>query len=311
MNWISYFFFIFSFFCSLSVNGANNFGYILSYSSYNLGDDIQSIAAKNFLPKNSIAIDRERIGHFDHSSVVKTILSGWIMRITALPKKIWPPSLSIDPLLISIHFADEFISHALSNKSIEYYKKHGPVGARDYYTLKNLQKKNIPSYFSGCLTLTLENSCKTRNDIIYAVDISDACVNFIKSKTKSKVVILTHLVSANMSRDPEQRLKYAEEILEKYKRAKCVVTSRLHATMPCLAFQTPVLLIPATETDHFDHRFDGLKELTRYCSRGELLTGLVNFNFDNPTENPTLYIPIKEKLIHTITEWVSSHSNII
>ena len=44
--------------------------------------------------------------------------------------------------------------------------------------------------------------------------------------------------------------------------------------------QTPVLIIT---TPHIEDqwRFDGLKELARHCTREELLSGNVNFNFDN------------------------------
>ena len=59
-------------------------------------------------------------------------------------------------------------------------------------------------------------------------------------------------------------------------RAKCVVTTRLHASMPCLGLKTPVLLI---NTQKDQYRFDGLKDLVRNCSRDEFLEGKVDFDF--------------------------------
>ncbi|NNM43788.1 MAG: polysaccharide pyruvyl transferase family protein [Chlamydiae bacterium] len=287
----------------------SNFGYI-NYHSYNIGDDIQAIAAKRFLPENSIGIDREFIGVFTNKAKVNTIVNGWYMHTkkyawyrkdVPAPEKSWPPSPFIKPIFIAIHFTKDFIPEAFTQEGINYLKEHSPVGARDYQTLKELQKRNIPSYFSGCLTLTLENTCSRRDDIIYAVDIDEECVQFIRSKTKYKVEVLTHIINEKMSLNDKARLQYTEETLEKYKRAKCVITTRLHASMPCLALKTPVLLIDSQN----DPRFDGLRELTRHCSKKELINKRVDFNFDDPPENPKLYIPIRENLIKTLSEWVS------
>ena len=295
------------FFSKLS--GGNFFGYI-SYSTSNIGDDIQALAAKQFLPENTIAIDREFIHEFHHEAKVHTIINGWYMWTKNLgwyqskkkaPEKSWPPSFVLNPLILSIHFTPGFVSSALSDEGVEYLKKYSPIGARDYYTLQELQNKNIPSYFSGCLTLTLENSCKERTDTIYAVDIDQECINFIKSKTGHKIEIVTHHINSSIASNNEKRLKHAQAILEKYKQAKCVITSRLHATMPCLAFQTPVLLL---NTSKDQCRFTGLKELVHNCSKKEFIDGLVDFNFNNPPTNPTTYLSLRENLIKIVTDWI-------
>lgn len=228
----------------------------------------------------------------------------WYLNVPP-PEKSWPPSPCINPLLISMHFAQGFISFVLSDEGVRYLKKYGPMGARDYYTLHELQKRNIPSYFSGYLTLTLKNDCEERNDIIYMVDLDEECVNFIKSRTHYKVEELTHIMCDLMNLHTEERLKCAEDILEKYKKAKCVITSRLHASMPCLALQTPVLLINV-QPDQY--RFDGLRELVHNCSRDEFLMGTIDFNFNDPPKNPDSYLPIRKKLIKTVKNWVRKNS---
>jgi exopolysaccharide biosynthesis predicted pyruvyltransferase EpsI len=73
---------------------------------------------------------------------------------------------------------------------------------------------------------------------------------------------LHFILEPGKATDPEYRMYYANDILNKYKSAKCVITSRLHAALPCLALGTPVLLIN-TQPDQY--RFEGLKELTRNC----------------------------------------------
>lgn len=277
------------------LSGQAKFGYINFGLSRNLGDAIQSIAAKRFLPEKSIGVEREALHKLKYKSKVSTIMNAWYGGSS------WPPSDCIEPLLISMHFNKHFFAAAFSEKGIEYLKQHGPVGARDYSTLKELQKRGIPSYFSGCLTLTLENPYKERSEIIYAVDLDDECIKFIKSHTRYKVELLSHKVIKEEETFNEKKFKCAEELLEKYRKAKCVITSRLHVAMPCLAFKTPVLLINVQKDQY---RFEGLNELVRNCSKEELLAGRASFNFDEPSPNSNLYVPLRENLIKVVTNWV-------
>lgn len=298
---------------STVLEARERFGYI-SYSTGNLGDDIQAIAAKQFLPEDAIGIDRDFMGVFRSKQRVNTILNGWLMhtkeaawyRMDVLPpNRFWPPASPIRPLLISIHIYEAFKPLAFSPKSIAYLKKYGPVGARDYATLAELQCHGIPAYFSGCLTLTLQNEGTVREDVIYVVDLDDACFEYIRSKATGRVERVTHVADPHAFSSQEERHTYVLSLLDKYKRAKCVVTNRLHATLPSLAFETPVLLVGNME---FDPRFTGLLELVRHCTREELLSGHANFDFASPTENSKAYLPIREALQKTVRKWVQENS---
>ena len=292
--------------------GYADFGYI-SYSTTNIGDDIQSVAAKRFLPKDSIPIDRAYVGEFSHDRPVKTIMNGFFMHTKKFawyrtdvppPEKSWPPSPSIDPLFVSIHFTKGFLPEALSDEAVQYLQDHGPVGARDLTTLKALQDKGVPAYFSGCLTLTLENPCHEREDVIYAVDLDDDCLSYLQSVVRSQIRVVHHGMLSLPLLNNDQRLLRAERILKMYGRAKCVVTGRLHATMPCLGLKTPVFLI--VEKDN--PRFLGLKELTHWCTKEDFLKGAYDFSFDAPPNNPPDYLPLREKLIATVRQWVANHA---
>lgn len=296
------------------IHANETLGY-LDYSTCNIGDDIQSIAARKFLPETAIPINREFLHQFYSDQTIHLIMNGWFMHTKKAgwphanffpPQESWPPSSSINPLLISIHFTKSFFPEAFSDKGIQYLKEHGPVGARDYSTLTELMNRNIPSYFSGCLTLTLENTENERENILYAVDLDDECVSFIKSRANCKVECISHIMNDQLLANKDARQNYAEQLLKKYQRARCVITSRLHAAMPCLAFKTPVLLIN-TQSDQY--RFDGLRELTHNCSRREFLSGEMNFDFNLPQENPQDYLPLRENLIKTTTQWVKNHSS--
>ena len=307
--------FLFAMMHAFPVQGKEpRFGYI-SYSTYNIGDDIQALAAMRFLPSNALPINRESIGVFSSSEKVRAIVNGWFMHTKynvhyhssdPAPQRVWPLAPCIDPLLISIHLSPDFLPIGLSPEGVEYLKQHGPVGARDLWTLHELSKRQIPCYFSGCLTLTLKNRASSRENIIYAVDVDDDCVRYIQSKTGCLVKTLSHEDSKFGWMTNEQRLEYAEKLLSLYRTAKCVVTTRLHAALPCLALKTPVIFILRNEEDP---RFFGLKELTRHGSREDFLQGKIPFDFDNPPKNPKRYVSLRKRMITIVTKWVKGSSH--
>lgn len=292
-----------------SLTATQEFGYISYSMDGNAGDDIQSIAALQFLPKDSVPVDREFISTFKSDGIVNTIVNGWFMHTKNhgvgrddLPETSWPPSPSIKPLLISIHLTKAFLPEAFSKEGIKYFKENGPVGARDLCTLREFKDRGIPAYYSGCLTLTLNNPHKNkkRNNIVYVVDLDNEIYEYVKKQCpNSEVIKLTHNIPGPMR---ENRLEVAQSLLSKYYRAKCVVTRRFHAAMPCLALETPVLLIGHQN----DYRFRGIIDLVRNCSKSDLLNGKYDFDFENPTPNPKDYLPIRENLINIVTAWRES-----
>ena len=76
----------------------DNFG-LLSYTSdhatYNVGDYIQSLAAKRFLGPKVTLIDREGLSRYQGPSV-RMIMNGWF---THDPSS-WPPAPQIEPLFV-------------------------------------------------------------------------------------------------------------------------------------------------------------------------------------------------------------------
>ena len=125
---------------------------VLSYpNSNNLGDFIQSIAAKNELNVKEIyELDRDQLHKYNGPKVF-LIMNGWFME---KPSN-WPPSEKIKPLFLAFHLNPTAKKNMLSAKGINYLKKHQPIGCRDYYTLNLLLGYGIKAHFSGCLTLTL------------------------------------------------------------------------------------------------------------------------------------------------------------
>ena len=74
---------------------------------------------------------------------------------------------------------------------------------------------------------------------------------------------VTHTVN-NVDKTDDQKMELARERVGLYAGAKLVVTSRIHAALPCLGVETPVVFIPSSGLDATREnagRFDGLEEL--------------------------------------------------
>lgn len=145
---------------------------LLTYKSYNdkfnIGDYIQSLAAAQFFRDEiDIYLNRERLNEYSGEKV-KLIMNGWFVH----EPQNWPPSKDIVPLFVSFHINSVARNELLKSDSIKYLKKWQPIGCRDKETVRLLTEKGVDSYFSGCLTLTLGESYKSKekSDNVYFVD---------------------------------------------------------------------------------------------------------------------------------------------
>ena len=105
---------------------------ILSYpNSNNLGDFIQSEAAKQYL-KNKIVkqIDREQLHSYDGTKV-HMFMNGWFMEN---PNN-WPPSKKINPLFLSFHLNPTSKKDAFPKRS--QFKKAPTYWLQGYLHSKN------------------------------------------------------------------------------------------------------------------------------------------------------------------------------
>lgn len=134
----------------------------------NIGDYIQSVAQEQFFTQIDCYVEREKLNTFRSAERTKVIMNAWFM----WHPENFPPSKDIIPFFISFHVVPNIANRLLTPNTINYLKKHEPIGARDFATQKLLEKHGIKSYFSGCLTLTLGlNYCSAqKNDTIYFVD---------------------------------------------------------------------------------------------------------------------------------------------
>lgn len=133
----------------------------------NIGDYIQAVAARQFLPQATVYIERERLDTYQ-GVPVNMIMNGYYMH----EPEHWPPSSAINPLFVSIHINALAANTMLSEKSLAYFRQHQPIGCRDLQTRDLLQANGVEAYFSACLTLTLGQTFhnQERDGKVYIVD---------------------------------------------------------------------------------------------------------------------------------------------
>jgi len=225
---------------------------VLSYASKrphgwgtgNIGDDIQSLAAIHMLNKNGVYnhtfVEREELKDY-RGPPVSLIMNGWFMHDVNQ----FPPPQQITPLFIGFHCANG----SLIKRNVEYFKKHEPIGCRDTHTENIFKKNGIESYFSGCLTLGFDEA-NEKGEETHGVDSS----NFDTSKYEN-IKHTSHQIGLTSLHD---RFKKANEKLTLYKKARLVITSRLHCLLPCRAFGTKAIFVHKNYNS--DPRFKGLEK---------------------------------------------------
>lgn len=281
------------------------YGCLFWQNTINIGDDIQTYAQKRFLPHIDYLVDREHLSFFQSEGHEKVacIMNGWYLHSEGMA---WPPSKDIVPLLTSMHFSPAlsfFKSSDENSAEIDYLRKNGPVGCRDQTTMQQLQEKNVPVYFSGCMTLTLEPFADVqKNGKVLLVDVDDSIRQYLESKQiEAEVCGHENQLLGEMSFDT--RMAQVEQRLRYYQAAKLVITSRLHCCLPCLALGTPVLLVYEGKEKE---RYEGLLEYLYVVKGEEILAGKWDAFLDVVPSNKGTHRPLAEKLKQRVREFVQN-----
>jgi len=240
----------------------------------NIGDYVQSLAARQFLPSVDVYVDRDQLGTYVGGSV-NMIMNAW----HRLWRKCMVFSPQINPLMVAVHLNNP---ENAADETIAYFKRHEPVGCRDFHTRDFLRDKGIKAYFSGCMTLTLGRTYRVpeseRTDDIYFVDYRlgeseaiDSAVRPILNARRRHCSCFYRTHYYPLNSDVRGGLCEAEALVREYARAGLVITRNIHCALPCLALGTPVVfVIPKFDST----RFQGLLDLFNYAGvneRGEFV----------------------------------------
>ena len=182
------------------------YGLLAAYTA-NLGDDIQTLAALQFYPRVDVIIHREYLDKVDCEDDVKVVMNGWFMH----RPEAWPPSSKILPHFTSMHITPSAAPMMLNSKGVEYFRRYEPIGARDKFTERLLRSSGIKSYFSGCLTLTLDYrfGClrKHGDGPILLVDLPKHILHILRKRFRDErfVGITQNMLNRNPFANPIDR----------------------------------------------------------------------------------------------------------
>lgn len=292
------------------------YGLLYYKDTDNIGDDIQSYAASQFLPKIDYMIDREHLNEFvpKKKEYVKTIMNAWYIH----DKFNFGISPYINPLLISMFFKNFPYTSGITvgmdyiNDNVkDILKKYGPVGTRDFHTQKMLNNLKVDNYFSGCMTLTINKFDNiTQGEYIVVNGLTNEEIEYIKSKTNRKIIKFQQDIEKGSLSDEswEKRKNRVIDVLKLYQGAHMVITNKLHCSLPCLALETPVLLLYDKSFAENKDRIGTYKDYLNYIDRNKFMSQKINF--ENPKKNPDKYLEIRKKLMKECNEFIKKECNL-
>lgn len=221
-------------------------------TSVNLGDQVQSFAAEQFLPRLDAHIDRDSLNQLSGPDQTLVIMNSWF---SDKPEN-WPPSEAVTPLFFGFHatYFNGARERFVEPDSLAYLKTQEPIGCRDRGTRDWFRAHGIDAYYSKCLTLTLPRREREPEDgKVFLVDVEYYPV---KRSLRHRGVKVSQMTVPHY--DDETKRQMMRQLLDTYKnQASLVVTSKLHCAMPCLAMGIPVVFIGKPD----DYRTEILRDV--------------------------------------------------
>ena len=243
----------------------NQFGRVGTF--YNFLQECIHTQTMNGLP--IIWIDRDNLSaaNFKECKKVVTICNGWWMCEYKYTNHFdFPPPTWMHPLYISVHIGDK---RMMTPKTVAHFKEYQPIGCRDKSTAQMLESLGVSSYFSGCLTMTLDLTDASLG-FTPTLDYSD-CHVFVDMPIQRGVGLCCKVTQeGKFDTDPKWILQSIQHTYNLF-HAKTITTHRLHVWLPLLSNGKSVILWDARTnkpcgTNHADYnagqnnRFTGLLE---------------------------------------------------
>jgi lipopolysaccharide biosynthesis glycosyltransferase len=180
---------------------------------------------------------------------------GWYMHALFSMRHGFPLHRNLRPIFISFHCNKREL---LTPDAVEYLRRYGPVGCRDWTTVYLLLSLGVPAFFSGCLTTTINTVFPDLTDGPPA-DAPVAYVDAQPEDVPADGVTYKHSSGAVRRRSFVENVYAAVDLLETYRgRHRRVVTSRLHCYLPVRSLGVDVDFRPKNPSDV---RFDGLIDI--------------------------------------------------
>jgi glycosyltransferase involved in cell wall biosynthesis len=231
----------------------------------NIGDAVQCIAVERLLmdagiaPETIIRINRDALQEYSGEPCILP-MQGWFGYFADIFPFPWAEN--IVPLFVGFHLTSTWQSRErfMTAGMLDKMRPFQPIGCRDRSTLTFIRSLGLDAYLSGCLTLTFpKRHARPENGKVFLVDVphaaKEAMPHALRVRADESITHFhyfhTYPVTEEESVDYEEKARY---ILRRYEEeAELVVTSRIHAALPCIAMGIPVVFVTdKTEEERFD-----------------------------------------------------------
>ncbi|UQN28067.1 hypothetical protein [Brachybacterium kimchii] len=167
----------------------------------------------------------------------------------------FPLHPNLNPIFVSFHCSKRAL---LSEESLAYLREHGPIGCRDWTTVDLLLSLDVPAFFSGCLTTTVNTVFP---DLEGKPEEATVYVDVARSPVPKGHENVRQSYPEIKKRDFTANMWDAVQVLERYRREYTdVVTTRLHCYLPTTSLGLKVDFEPKNNADV---RFNGLFRLSQ------------------------------------------------
>lgn len=246
-----------------------------AFTTPNLGDDLQVMAAVRHLPRVDRLVDRDFMGEHRLPEQHAVVMNSWFQlgrrhpHFPYLKRRDLAPSQAYQPIFHGFCVGSDKI---LKRGWTEYLRARQPIGCRDVGSAEKLQSLGIDSYWSGCLTLTLGDNLPRipagERKGVYLVDLPpEVEKEFVPAEISRQAIRLSNETPKAIVNDPLARMNFIARICDRLRHAELVVTRRLHTALPCVAFGTPVVVFVETHPNN-TRRFSGYDRFIPVSFRG-------------------------------------------
>ena len=183
--------------------------------------------------------------------VTWAVMFGWYLHPTYSGGYNLPFNEALRPILVSFHLNKP---DALTPEAIEYLRRYGPIGCRDWQTVALLSAAGVPAFFSGCITTTVDTvfartGPDERTGVAY-IDAQEAPEDEEQIEQSVGDIRPQPLVT-NLALGRAWVERYHADYAE-------VVTTRLHSYLPARSVGCRVEFHPKNPSDP---RFGGLIDI--------------------------------------------------
>ncbi len=231
--------------------------YVGNTARINIGDNFQFIALEHIYETLGLTSQLKEISLKDlryyHGESLVVPLNWAIFDPNWMEKDKLSISPCVKPLFLAMTLGSYRNEDYFNDYNISYLKKHSPIGCRDEVTYRKLLEYDIPCYLNGCLTLTTPpRSDFANSNFIYFIDTPSSLADKIPSQFLENGRFVSHQVYYPSETSPKVIAENIKKQYDNYRQnAKLVITSRLHAAVPCIAMGIPVIFAKEIVDDRF------------------------------------------------------------